>query len=72
MVQKSCFYVWCCESTNSVKGQGVQVLSRAAGQKTRIRIPWGAMFVTSICIKATFATLFLKNCKRAVALRPQG
>lgn len=55
-----------------MKGQGVQVLSRAEGQKTRIRIPWGAMFVTSICIKATFATLFLKNCKRAVALRPQG
>lgn len=59
MFQESCFYV----STYSVKGQGVQVLSRAEGQKIRTRIPWEATNVTSICIKGTFATLFLKNCK---------
>lgn len=64
--------VWWCESTISVKGQGVQVLSRAEGQKIRTRIPWGATFVKSICINPTFVTVFFKNCKGTAAFRPQG
>lgn len=72
MVQKSCFYMWWCESTISVKDPGVQVLSRAEGQKIKSRIPWGAAFVKSVCINPTFVTVFLQNCKGTVAFRSQG
>lgn len=43
------------------------------GWRTEIRpsVPWGAMFVTSICTEAAFATLLLKNCKGTVPLGPK-